>query len=208
MSFIKRIKFANIFRRKEEEVFYSQVAKELSTEILQEALWVKALEKAHGDSTRQISEYIKLRVQSLKDQKDIQAELAGNKRGQTSEINVEAEFIKAPIAKNYKSKKLLKAAESNDYNSVLSALNDITASEQRSLVNKSNGAENTAIHIAARYGNVKIISLLVKNNVGINFINCLGLTPLDIAKNKKHLDAVRLITEAGGKSNPNCQHRY
>ena len=75
MSIFNRFKEKAIFERKTEELLYGAVAEEMATGARNEALWLKAMEGADGQEGKFISEYIKLRIQSLKDDVHIMKEI-------------------------------------------------------------------------------------------------------------------------------------
>lgn len=67
MSIFSRNKPSKIAQRKIDEHLYAIVAEEMESGIRKNGLWLKALELADGNKEKQVSEYIKLRVQSLID---------------------------------------------------------------------------------------------------------------------------------------------
>ena len=67
MSIFSRNKPNKIAQRKIDEHLYALVAEEMESGIRSNGLWLKALELADGNKEKQVSEYIKLRVQSLVD---------------------------------------------------------------------------------------------------------------------------------------------
>ena len=75
MSFFNKLRRNAAADRKAEEVLYTVVAREIDSGIIHDGLWLKALEKAGGNESVQTSEYVKLRVQSLKDDISIVSEL-------------------------------------------------------------------------------------------------------------------------------------
>lgn len=68
-----------VITRKQDEQLYSMVAKELAEHIRYDGLWVKALALADGNKEKQLAEYVKLRVQALKDEIYIASEANANK---------------------------------------------------------------------------------------------------------------------------------
>jgi len=63
---IAYIKSGSAAQRQHEEELYEVVAQEMADGEKRTGLWLKALENAEGDEVKQVSEYIKLRVKSLK----------------------------------------------------------------------------------------------------------------------------------------------
>ena len=56
------------FDRLNEETVFAEVYREVEAGNIREGLWAQALVKSDGDSTKAKIEYMKLRVQSLKDE--------------------------------------------------------------------------------------------------------------------------------------------
>ncbi len=76
MAMFDKFRKMNIAYRKTDEALYSVVAQEMESGVRNNGLWLKALEKADGNKEKQVAEYIKLRVQSLKDDVSIYSELS------------------------------------------------------------------------------------------------------------------------------------
>ena len=68
MSIFDKLKKLSVTHRQTEEALYSFVAQEMEDGIRHNGLWLKALERAGGDKEKQAAIYIKLRVQSLRDE--------------------------------------------------------------------------------------------------------------------------------------------
>ena len=56
------------FDRLNEEAVFAEVYKEVEAGTIREGLWAQAIVKSDGDSTKAKIEYMKLRVQSMKDE--------------------------------------------------------------------------------------------------------------------------------------------
>jgi hypothetical protein len=68
MSFIDDFFKSNAENRLSEEVIYAEVLREIEAGVRRDGLWAKAIANASGNDGTTRSEYIKLRVQSLKDE--------------------------------------------------------------------------------------------------------------------------------------------
>lgn len=64
----------------------------------------------------------------------------------------------------------------------------------------------TALHIAAEYGNDKIITLLLDRGADINALDFSGCPPLFLALNKGHLECVSILIEFGANLNIITNH--
>jgi len=72
MKFFDNLRRQSAANRLMEEELYSEVARELNEGILRNGLWAMALQKAGGDKDKAKSLYIPLRVQSLKDEAEME----------------------------------------------------------------------------------------------------------------------------------------
>jgi len=68
MSAFDRFKKLSVAHRKSDEAVYSIVAQEMEDGVRHNGRWLKALEQAEGNKEKQVAEYIKLSVESLRDQ--------------------------------------------------------------------------------------------------------------------------------------------
>lgn len=68
MGWIDDLRSKVALGRKVEEQLYLVVAEELERGLINQALWLKALEQADGNERRQTAAYIKLRIQALRDE--------------------------------------------------------------------------------------------------------------------------------------------
>ncbi len=71
MSFWKKSKQIAITNRLAEEKEYEQVFHEIETGLLKGGLWAKALQKSSGNEREAKALYIKYRLQSIRDERDI-----------------------------------------------------------------------------------------------------------------------------------------
>ncbi|WP_270175183.1 hypothetical protein [Diaphorobacter sp. ED-3] len=108
-------------KRLTEEALYEQVASEISSGVRREGLWAKALVQAHGSPEIARAAYIKLRVQSLIDEAELQesvrraAEVQEQKLSQQREqaaIQARVDEIakEQRLARNYETDRITHAA--------------------------------------------------------------------------------------------------
>lgn len=71
MKFISTLNTMLALSRKEDEKLFLAVHDELAKSKVNQGLWVKALSKSNGDENQAKAKYIKLRVQSMKDDMNI-----------------------------------------------------------------------------------------------------------------------------------------
>ena len=76
MSFLKKIKRTAISDRLIEEKLYEQVLREFESGVRRDGLWAKAFQKSRGDEQKANALYLKYRVQSIKDETEIDNMLA------------------------------------------------------------------------------------------------------------------------------------
>lgn len=98
MGWIDDLRSKVALGRKIEEQLYLAVAGELERGVINQALWLKALEQANGDERRQTAAYIKLRIQALRDEEYLKGQLdreAGVSKRSVAIISPDA----APLAR-------------------------------------------------------------------------------------------------------------
>ena len=72
MSFFSHFKLKSAEGRLVEEQLYERVVNELTSGIKREGIWAKAVAKSYGNEAKAKSLYIKFRVQSLKDEIEVE----------------------------------------------------------------------------------------------------------------------------------------
>ena len=94
LKYFKRRAAAN---RLQEEELYNVVAQELANEKKEEGLWAKATEASDGDESKIKPQYIKLRIQSLKDVGEMTQALieAAAEAKMADQITAETELARA-----------------------------------------------------------------------------------------------------------------
>lgn len=89
-----------------------------------------------------------------------------------------------------------------DLNELLSITSDILLIDDMSQgVNAANCSNETAMYLAASWGDIKAIELLASNGADIDLPGDLGCTPLYYAVSNGHVDAVNLLLKLGAKPN-------
>ena len=100
MAFFKSKDKLSIFQRKHETYLYELVMEEIAKNERQKGIWGQAIVKSNGDEKKAEAEYIKLRVESLKDELEIQ-----------EQEEIEKATIQAELDKKAKEEKEKKAKE-------------------------------------------------------------------------------------------------
>ena len=181
-NIINKIKFSKAIDRKVEEQFYAQVSAEMASGEINQGLWAKAIEKSNGNSGKQVSEYIKLRVQSLYDEIEISKQI--EKKGSPQEKIIS----EPPIYE-----KLCNYIKNDNINGIKSLFEDMSSQEIVKLIQTEDELEDYPIHMAAREGSVEAIEWLIKNGADIEMTNCWNLTPLQVAQKAKQEKAAEII---------------
>lgn len=177
MSLFKGSTTKSAISRKLDEAHYAYVASEMSDGVRNEALWIKALEEANGDPQKQIAEYIKLRVQSLKDDIHLsQKSESKSKQKIEPQLNIE---------------KLVQLIDDGStIDEIVTYLNYAKSKDDLALfLNTKDAADSYPLHIAAKRSRTDLITLFIKYGADPMTRNYWGKTPLDIAidSNKKEL---------------------
>ena len=96
MSFFKRFKSDGAKNRLSEEYLYELVAKEISSGVKRDGLWAKALSESGMNEELAKAVYIKLRVQSLKDELVLKNEKLNEQKPQSASSNVDSKIPLSP----------------------------------------------------------------------------------------------------------------
>ena len=92
MSILSKLRVKLAEGRRSEEKLYQQVNEEMEQGIIRDGLWTKAIAKSGGDEKRTKAHYITLRVQSLKDESEIEANISEtirNAKIKTADANLQ-----------------------------------------------------------------------------------------------------------------------
>lgn len=181
MNFIDKFKTVFVAQRKTEESLYSTVASEMASGIKNEALWLKALELAKGNKERQISEYIKLRVQALKD--DIHIVNNYQEPNNLIEHKLEIEEFISMIDHGAAVGKI------EMYFSGVSIENICI------FLNSKDACDDYPIHVAVKKNQLEIIEWLLQNGANSNVKDSWDETPLEIAIRREDSEAQTVIAK-------------
>jgi len=167
MSIINKFKRERIAIRKTDEALYSLVAQEMESGVRYNGLWIKALEQANGDPTQQIAQYIKLRVQSLKD--DLSIASSRQNPGTRISRSYDVEDLITMI-KNDSDVQEIKAFFSHmDYDDLVR------------LVNTPDALDEYPIHVAINKTNLEVARWIIDCGAELSVENYWGKTPMDMA---------------------------
>lgn len=179
MAMFDKFRKMNIAHRKTDEALYCVVAQEMESGEINNGLWLKALEKESGNREKQVAEYIKLRVQSLKDDVSLYSNLSEAAKEIAHNLDLE-ELVKllgngSPIEK-------LKA--------YLSVLN---AREISEFINQPDACEDYPIHVAVKKSRSEIARWLLDAGANSNLKNYWGSTALEIAEKREDQGATAVL---------------
>ena len=185
MSLLDKLKSKNVNNRKYEENLYSVVASEMAEGILNSALWLKAYEVAEGNSEKQVSEYIKLSVQSLKDDIHII----------NSTPIVESPKIEERHWKDIDNiEDLVTMIEDGASKSaILKSLSDASVEEIKKLINQLDDCDQYPLHVAVKNNRADIVEWLLKAGAEYSCVNYWGKTPVEIAIHLEHFEILNII---------------
>ncbi len=186
MSILDKFKSQSVFNRKREEGFYAVVATEMADGIRNPALWLKALEAANGNSEKQVSEYIRLRVQSLKDDVHI-----------TKRVPVMEERItidKPKWNRIYDSEDLIEMIEQGaSILDISHSFSNQSNAEIKLLINQPDVCEQYPLHVAVKRKDVGLVKWLLDAGADKNCINFWGNKPIDIAAKHESIEIVSML---------------
>ncbi|AOW77114.1 hypothetical protein A3Q34_09750 [Colwellia sp. PAMC 20917] len=185
MSLFYKLKSKAVINRKHEEHLYALVASEMADGIRNSALWLKAIEAANGNSEKQISEYIKFRVQSLKDDIHI----------------VNSVSVEEPVQLEKACWKDIDDVEDlvmmiEDGASKLDISNSLSGkpdSEVELLINQFDACEQYPLHVAVKNKRADIVEWLLELGAQQNSVNDWGKTPIDIAIKQENNEIIKII---------------
>lgn len=176
-----KIKKISIAHRKGDEAIYSIVAQEMEKGVRNSGLWLKALEEAQGNKEKQVAEYIKLRVQSLKDDMSIHSESIKSKKHIFQSRNIE-EFVTI-LSGDCTVKKV------EEY------FFGMNTQEINNFINQPDACEEYPIHISIKKGRLDLAKWLLWAGADPNLRNYWGKTALEIAEQKEDKDAIALLEQ-------------
>jgi len=185
MSLFHKFKSQGVINRKNEETLYAKVASEMADGVRNSALWLKALEMADGNSEKQISEYIKLRVQSLKDDIHIVNSVLIN----------EPHAIEKTCWENILDVEDLMVMIEGGASlfDISQFLSEQSSDEIRLLINQIDACDQYPLHVAVKVKRTDIIEWLLDSGANYNCKNYWGKTPLDMAVKQKNIEIINKI---------------
>lgn len=181
MAIFDKLKEITIAQRKSDEALYSIVAQEMEDGIRHQGLWLKALGKADGNKEKQISEYIKLRVQSLKDDVSILSDSDNSEQHISQERDIE-EFVT-----------MLSGDTSVEM--VVAYFSGMDSLEIKNFINLPDACEEYPIHISIKKGRGDLARWLLGAGANPQMINYWGKTPLEIAVSNDDQDAIAVLEQ-------------
>lgn len=87
----------------------------------------------------------------------------------------------------------IRSIESNDVDGLIAALPLVES------VNARIDRDETLLHLAARFGNPRVVTLLLTPHADIEALNVEGESPLIVAIEEDHAEVVRLLLQAGAQ---------
>lgn len=152
----------------------------MESNIRHNGLWLKALELANGDREKQEASYIKLRIQSLKDDVAILSKSCTTDSLVSDEPDIE-EFVR-----------LLKNGSAIEH--IVRYVSGMSSDEINDFINQADLCDDYPLHIAIRNGRTDTVIWLLKNGANTQSINYWGNTPLETAKKTENQDAIDLLS--------------
>lgn len=194
MGFFEKVKRANIVDRKAGDSLYTVVAKEMEEGWRHEGQWIKALELSGGNKEKQVAEYIKLRVQSLKDDVEIMKSMPSDDWGVPA---AEPKAIQRdPISRQEVEEfsNLLRQGVSLDrLDEVERAFGGSGHARVKELLNTFDSLDDYPIHITIKAGMLEQSAWLLERGASPWVKNYWGKTPLEIAEKHENQRAMELL---------------
>lgn len=188
MSLFRSFKKSGVANRKADEILYTVVAREMDEGTIHEGLWLMALERANGVSSLQTAEYVKLRVQSLRDDISIVA----NER----EINTLEEYQTAAALSFEGNPNRVTAliAGNATYDEIIEYFDKYDSAQTTALINSPDDDDSYPIHIAVKQGRADIVKWLLIKGASLSVTNTWGSTPLDLARKANNTEMIAILT--------------
>ena len=185
MSIFGKFKNASVANRKSDEMFYSVVADEMADGVRYEGLWLKAVQLSAGDQQKQHSEYIKLRIQSLKDDVHILSNM------QKTQPVLEKEPV---LEEKPDIEPLISLIENGTSTSELEQY-FLKKSEEaiKYMINLQDACEDYPLHVAVKNNKLAMAEWLLNAGADKYVKNYWNKTPMDIAIDKEDIDAISLL---------------
>jgi hypothetical protein len=179
MSIFGKLKNTTVANRKSDEMLYSVVAAEMADGVRYEGLWLKAVQLSAGDQQKQHSEYIKLRIQSLKDDVHI---LSNMQKTQ-------------PVLEKVPDIEPLISLIENGTSSSELAQYFLKKSEKtiKYMINLQDACEEYPLHVAVKNNKLAMAEWLLNAGADQYVKNYWNRTPMDIATDKEDIAAIALL---------------
>lgn len=181
MAIFDKFKKMNIGHRKNDEAIYSIIAQEMEDGFKNNGLWLKALEQADGNKEKQVAEYIKLRVRSLKDNVSIFSESFEEERRISHSYDIE-EFVNL-------------LGDGSPVEKMQSYTYGMSHKKIHEFINQPDACENYPIHIAIKNERVDLAEWLIRSGANPQVKNYWGNTALEIAEKNEDDDAINLLLQ-------------
>ena len=181
MAMFDKFRKIKIAHRKTDEALYSVVAQEMESGDRNNGLWFKALEKAGGNKEKQVAEYIKLRVESLKDDVSIYSELSEAEKQISHNLDIE-EFVEL-------------LGNGSPIEEIKACLSELNTKEISEFINQPDACEDYPIHIAVKKNRSDIVRWLLDAGANPNLKNYWGSTALEIAEKREDQDAIAVLKQ-------------
>lgn len=179
MSLFSKLKKVSVAQRKTDETIYSAIAQEMEEGIRHNGLWLRALEKAEGSKERQVAEYIKLRVQSLKDDVSILSDQEKYENSIGHDLDIE-ELIT-----------LIKDDATAD--SIQSYLSNLESHEILKFINTPDACEEYPIHVSVKRKQIDLVRWFLEAGADPKVENYWGKTPLELAERDESEEIMALL---------------
>lgn len=192
MSLFHKFKSKAVINRKHDENLYALVASEMAEGVRNSALWLKALEEADGNSERQISEYIKLRVQSLRDDIHIMNSIPFEESNVLTEEPVLLESVCWKDIDDVEDLVVMIEDGASKLD-ISNSLWDKSDSEIKLLINQFDACEQYPLHVAVKNKRADIVEWLLEAGAQHDSVNDWGKAPIDIAIKQENREIIVII---------------
>jgi len=179
MSAFDRFKKLNVAHQKSDEAVYSIVAQEMEDGVRHNGRWLKALEQAEGNKEKQVAKYIKLSVESLRDEISSHSNSASPNNSILNGRDIEE--LVAMLNSN------ATVVSIEDY------FYGMHSQDIKSFINLYDGHNNYPIHISVKKNQLASAQWLLEAGANPILKNYWGYTALDIAEHNNDKDAVSLL---------------
>lgn len=186
MGIFSSFKKSAVITRKQDEYLYSLVAEELAENIRYDGLWIKALALANGNKDKQLAEYIKLRVQALKDELYIASE--------ANLVNASKSDLESVTSKALDIDYFVEwLAKQPSLDSVRNYFSNVSSSQIKAFINQPDSADEYPLHVAVKCKSYVLTKWLLDSGAYPYVKNYWKLTPVEIAVRNEDEMLVQLL---------------